>query len=772
MKLRPTQKDILQYESGKMAVAAVPGSGKTFTLTRLAAKLIGDGRLDPSGSQQILIVTYLNASVDTFKSRIRELLIERELPPDMGYDVRTLHSLGLEIVRSARSTERGNDLIVLDDAQSAHFRGLAIDNWKAAWPDVWFSMVPDDSVNGQAKWRRTVDKMVNTFIREAKNGRYRPADILSQIQGLEEALIDNKNEGDEVDGDQLDYELVDEDTTRPILNMCAMIYADYQRIVQSQGALDFNDLIWQATEIIDSAPEVTLALRQRWPYVLEDEAQDSVPLQEILLDGLTGEGGNWVRVGDPNQAITSTFTAAHPRFFNAFLERSDVVNRPLPHSSRCAPRIFEAANKLVDWTIRSHPVIEVRESAFRDQQMLPAPEGDAKPNPPDELAGLKIRVFEHREDEEIPRIAFYAEKYVEKFPERTIAVLVPTNDFGHKIAEIFDERDLAYDNLLRGGTREREIAGGLYAALALITEPTKRAIISKFWEAMFVLEHPFANVDDDRAQHLATLLNSVILPESLFYPEVSGADAIISALPKGVTKTADLEDIGRYVQFAQRIFELRYLPIDDLIISVADELLAWGDDESNETDLAIAYQIANQVRAWADLNPEWRLPELVEQLKQISEGRVRIATVSMDDTGFEPTPGRITLNTQHGSKGMEWDAVFLVGIDGGWIPGSLEGHFQGVDSQLGVDPSAEISAALHDMMDGGVSLYPGRSATESAHIEVISERLRLLYVGITRAKLYLHISRSRKKRQYRQEQDAEPASAIGVLYKHMLELDG
>ena len=561
MKLRPTQEEILKYKSGKMAVSAVPGSGKTFTLTRLAAKLISDGRIDPAANQQILIVTYLNASVDTFRSRIRDLLQEQGLPPDQGYDVRTLHSLGLEIVRSARSSDRGNDLVVLDDAQSAHFRGLAIDNWKANWPDAWESMAPDGSVNAQRKWRRTLDKMVSTFIREAKNGRYKPADIL--------ALIHDKKTDDadfDIDGADSEFEA---DLSTPIVHMCAMIYADYQRIVKGQGALDFNDLIWQATELVDSAPEVVDALRKRWPYVLEDEAQDSVPLQEILLDGLTGPGGNWVRVGDPNQAITSTFTAAHPRFFNAFLERPDVQERPLPHSSRCAPRIYEAANKLVTWTLESHPVLEVRTTAFRDQEMLPAPAGDGKPNPDDDLAGLNIKVFEHREEEEIPRIAFFAQKYVEKFPERTIAVLVPTNDIGHKIAEIFDQNDAAYDNLLRGGTREREIAGGLHAALALLTEPTKKTNIGKFWEAMFRLDHPFADVEDERSEHLITLLNSVILPESLFFPEASGADALLEALPAGVTQQGDLTDIARYVQFAQRVFELGYLRIDDLIISVA-----------------------------------------------------------------------------------------------------------------------------------------------------------------------------------------------------------
>src|SRR5690606_9658241 len=79
LQLRPAQADILQYDRGRMAVSAVPGSGKTFTLSLLAAQLIAS-KIDPE-RQQILIVTYLNASVDTFKARIRKRLNEMGLLP-------------------------------------------------------------------------------------------------------------------------------------------------------------------------------------------------------------------------------------------------------------------------------------------------------------------------------------------------------------------------------------------------------------------------------------------------------------------------------------------------------------------------------------------------------------------------------------------------------------------------------------------------------------------------------------------------------------------
>ena len=189
----------------------------------------------------------------------------------------------------------------------------------------------------------------------------------------------------------------------------------------------------------------------------------------------------------------------------------------------------------------------------------------------------------------------------------------------------------------------------------------------------------------------------------------------------------------------------------------------------HEIDLAIAYQIGSIMRSWRDTNPEWRLPDLVAQLADVAQGRRHLPITAPADLGFEPSPGRITLTTQHSAKGLEWDAVFLVGVDGFWIPSGLESYFLGVSDFLGGDPNAEIMAQLRYLMQGDAGIYNGRSATESAHIEIISERLRLLYVGITRAKRFLHLSRSRATRSYNKDRQAEPATVMGVLYQYLKE---
>lgn len=765
MRLRPAQDDILRYESGRMAISAVPGSGKTFILTRLAALLIAGGRLQVDAGQRILIVTYLNSSVDTFQARVAAWLSELGRPPIVGYDVRTLHSLAREVLLfDPAAAGLPDEVQVLDEGQRDLLLARAVDGWINDHAREWYDLLPADASESprlRARWRNITENSARELIRVAKNHRYPPAEIRNRLhQRLGRWMRDSDGTGRPGTTYATDSGSGGLPSSFPMIAMLTGIYSRYQTAVETLGALDFDDLIWRASDLLAQDPGVAEALRERWPYVLEDEAQDSLPLQEVLLETLTGAGGNWVRVGDPNQAITSSFTSADPTLFREFLKRPDVTVCSLPDSGRSSRRILGLANRLVAWTCDEHPVHEVRDGAFRRQEIRPTLPGDAQPNPPDEHSTVRIRVYQHRERQELPFVARQAWERATAHPHETLAILVPTNRVGYQVSARLQELGADFDEFLRGSGRTQETAAALYGVLGLLADPLNARRLEDACGALLDVDTlPLPAAWSGERDRILTLLRSVQRPEALLYPR-PGADTA-DALPKGVATTAEEEVINAFAAWMRGYFAALELPPDALVLSVADSLFR------DESDLAVAHQISTYFRAMADANPTWRLPELAAQLEDIAQGRVQLRGLGSNDMGYEPQPGRITLTTQHRAKGLEWDTVYLLGIDGFWIPDNLDARFMGVDDYLGSDPGAEAAAQLRQLMKGGQESGSELTATEQAHLEVIAERLRLLYVGITRARLNLFISRSRAVTVFDREQEAASAAALGALHTHL-----
>jgi Superfamily I DNA and RNA helicases len=112
--LRQSQAEVLRYRSGWMGISAVPGSGKTWTLSQLAAKLLLTVELEPE--QEILVVTFANSAVDNFTNQIGALVRRFGLLEGYGYRVRTLHGLAGDIIRERPELAGlGNDFRILDE---------------------------------------------------------------------------------------------------------------------------------------------------------------------------------------------------------------------------------------------------------------------------------------------------------------------------------------------------------------------------------------------------------------------------------------------------------------------------------------------------------------------------------------------------------------------------------------------------------------------------------------------------------------------------------
>lgn len=701
---REGQRQILDYQGGKMGVSAVPGSGKTATIVALATRLIAEGRTEGG---QVLIVTYQNAAVDNIRSRIRQRLEEMDLL-QIGYDVRTLHSLSYGIVQ-ANSGLAGTtaEFAVLDERSSGDLLDKAVRIWNAENKGIWGRLGPGDYIDErwEREWRDIARKVAKTVITSAKNRRLRAEDLLARI-----------GEGG---GDELNQ----------FLRIGAGIYQLYQQQIETIGGLDFDDLVWRAAELLDQYPDLCARYRQRWPVVLEDEAQDSVPLQEELLSLLAGPEGNWIRVGDPNQAIMSTFTAADPRYLRRFLERDDVEAQEMAISGRCAPMIIDLANFLVEWVSVEHPLEEVRERAFRQQLIQPTERGDPQQNPDDADSAIGFREYNNRQ-EEFSSIARRSHAFVGKYPDLTVAILVSTNRIGYEMAEHLREAGADFDEVLQSPRSARQVSEALCQVVQFLAEPLGRNHLEKAYRALLGFWPGPTGPGEEET--VATLLRSCYRPEALLYP-AAGTKMEEALPPVDKVEVQDLEAIAHLCSYLRRWLRAVSLPVDQLLMTVAQDLLQEGD-------LAMAQNLATYLRTRADQNMDWRLPELARELSLAVQGKAGV--LAEEEDVFAPRPGRISLTTMHKAKGMEWDLVYVMGVGGDWFPHDLDARFLGEYEFLGGDPCEDARAELLGLTGeiGSVRL----SATDLAHVEVIAERLRLLYVAITRARRYLAISWSRE----------------------------
>lgn len=699
-----------------MAVSAVPGSGKTFILSVLAAELIAT-QLEALDSA-VLMVTYQRSAVDNLKQQVGQRLRDRGLP-NAGYEVRTLHSLGYEIVRMQPALAGvAQEFEVADERRATRMLEAATRLWVEANPARWQTLVAgldDSSAQGQS--REIAHEVARGVIRLAKNFRHRPAEIRYQLTSLASEEVDHFF----------------------LLDMAVGIYTLYETQLQTAGLLDFDDLVSRAAAVLTEHPDVADRLRQRWPFVLEDEAQDSTPLQEEMLSRIAGPAGNWVRVGDPNQAIMGTFTASDPDYFRRFLARDDITLRDLPNSGRSSRRIIDLANHLVRWASDDHPLTEVRQRAFRLQTIEPTPAGDPQPNPDSRNSRIVVRGYADL-DAELNGVAARAARYAGQHPNDTVAILVPTNWIGYQVSSRLRDMQAAYVELLRASAASRGIARTLASLIRFLGEPLSRRNLVAVYEAL--VDYAGIHPQGPRHARITALLNSVQPPERLVYPEPGRS--VLDALPPipGGLSPREQRTLERMQAVLAQGFKAVTMPVDELVMTLAQQRF----DEPGE--LAVAHRIAVHMRRLQDANPEWRLPRLSDELYAIAEGELQLPGLDEQEIGFEPAPGEITLTTLHKAKGLEWDLVYIVSVTPFDFPATSDEVVLGYHAGLG-NPVEEAGAQLRGLM-GHADERPAWSASESARLELIAERLRLLYVGITRARRYLFLSWSRGGSRMRQ----------------------
>jgi len=710
-KPRPKQGEVLAYRRGYMGVAAVPGSGKTATLSVLTAQLLAETEL--SEGQEILIVTLVNAAVANFARQVNEYVKADGLLPGYGYRVRTLHGLANDIVRGKPSAAGLDDqFTIVDERESNAILAEAVDAWVRRNPEAPDEyLAPKYAENGHyrtQKWAEILTESARSFIRQAKDDLLTPRELRQLLEASSGDLS--------------------------LADFCAEIYSDYDRALAYRGAVDFQDLIRLALQILRDEPEYLASLRRKWIYILEDEAQDSSRLQEDILRLLAGEGGNWARVGDPNQAIFETFTTADPKYLRAFIEADEVDGRELPNSGRSTCSIQKLANHLIDWSL-AHPHDSIRKrKPLSKPYIQPTPVGDPQPNPTDDPAALVLYGEAYSATKEGVIVTESCKRWLAQNPSGTAAILVARNTRGSEIVKFLRQKGVSYVENLNSTSSTRAVVGALARVLAYLADAKsagKLAEVYRVWRR--------GDRDDPAAaaeiKSVAEALKGLKRVEDLVAPRGEHdwlEDNAYNESNGGhyANLRAFRERVGIWLRAAE-------MPIDQLVLTIA------GDVFRDMAELATGHMVALHLARLGDVHPLMRLPEFAAELYEIAANRRRFTGLGDDEGQFDPDAhrGKVTVTTLHKAKGLEWDRVYLISVNDYDFP-SAEPN----DSFIGekwfirdsLNMSAEALAQLASLQRGGA--YREGFASLEARFDYAAERLRLLYVGITRARKALTIT--------------------------------
>lgn len=715
---RPKQEEVLNYTRGYMGVAAVPGSGKTWTLSVLASKLISGRYLE--ADQEILIVTLVNSAVDNFSRRIGEFIELEGLLPKIGYRVRTLHGLAHDIVRERPGlVGLADDFQIIDERAATSIRNEVVQAWLQGNPrsmDEYFHVDLEEDENKRGWLRRDrlpdlIGEIALAYIRYAKDNELTPGQLGAKLESLKFPLN--------------------------LAKMGLEIYDGYQRALAYRGAVDFDDLIRLALQAIKQDPQYLSRLQQRWPYILEDEAQDSSLLQENILRELAGPRGNWVRVGDPNQAIFETFTTASPEYLKKFIRFEAEYRRELPNSGRSSPSIINLANHLIDWTMEEHPRFEVRNALDLPHIKL-APVGDPQPNPEDEPEKIFLVEEGYTPDEELITVANSVTRWVKENPDKTVAVLVPRNTRGFQLVDRLRDRGLdPVDSLLRSSSTTRLAAGAIANIMQYLADPKSAKRLSRVY-LVWRREDRDEEELSDQIRIISEWIEKIDQVEDYIWP-FPGEDWLDDLAADGVS-TEIINHLSKFREMVRRWQGAVLLPVDQMVLTFAQDLF------ENTTELAIAHKLAVALGREIKEHNDWRLPELTEELAVIAKNERRFLGFSEEDSGFDPDSykGRVVVATMHKAKGLEWDRVYLMSVNNYDFPSG-----QPFDNYISekwfirdsLNLQEEALAQLERVLSSDPNArYQEGLATEKSRLDYVRERLRLLYVGITRAKQELVIT--------------------------------
>ncbi len=483
-------------------------------------------------------------------------------------------------------------------------------------------------------------------------------------------------------------------------------YDTYQEILQENNLIDYDDMLISSVKLLRENPDILEYYQNICRYIIEDEAQDSSSIQQELITLLSGKWGNLIRCGDINQAITTTFSNADVEGFRRFISESNDVR--MDCSQRCSKNVYELANLLVELA-KTTPEWQ---SAFFDIQMQPV-EGK---NPIAEN-GLRADIFSSEQDEK-NHILKEIKRILQVEPKSTMGILLRSN------YQVGQWQNYINNSGLKSITRsecleQKVVFRVIFAVMKLIQAPFDNENVAKYYEE---------------------------LAECGFYKcglgaEISRYESPFIQIDSDNIKFRDLcqfnWDLNWWVSFSN-------LEPEELVIKIGLYYF------SNEIEKSNVYLISTLTKRLSSGGGNFDY--VVEQLSMLSK-RTSLSGFKFfsedDESDKTYLEGKVQIMTMHKSKGDEFDYVF--------IPEMHEKSYSVTLDSTNIKNS--------DFLETLKRLNPNYKPKTVDEIkkDSIEETLRLLYVGITRARKQLNLSASSKVKYFGKLKDEIPSHIFEMI---------
>lgn len=512
-----------------------------------------------------------------------------------------------------------------------------------------------------------------------------------------------------------------EANTDDLARTVASVYGEYQRRLRAANALDFDDLIGETVAVLQAFPQIAQYYRRRFRHILVDEYQDTNHAQYVLVRELVGVGApdtdtvppsELCVVGDADQSIYA-FRGATIRNIEDF-ERDfpDATTILLEQNYRSTQNILSAANSVIS------------RNANRREKRLWTDAGEG------ELITGYVADNEHDEARFVAgEIDALADRHQISYND--VAVFYRTNNSSRALEEVFIRAGIPYKVV--GGVRfyERKEIRDIVAYLRVLDNPGDAVSLRR------ILNTPRRGIGD-RAEACVAV-----------YAENTGAtfaDALVAAA-QGKVPMLNTRSEKAIASFVTLLDELRGRLDDelgDLVEAVLDrtgyrrELESSSDpqdltrlDNLNEL-VSVAHEFSTDranAAALAEGAEDAGADEDVPQTGLLAEFLERVSLVADSDELPEHDSGVVTMMTLHTAKGLEFPVVFVTGWEDGMFP-----HMR----------------ALGDPTE-------------------LSEERRLAYVGITRARQRLYLTRAKVRSSWGQPMLNPESRFLREIPEHLLD---